>query len=168
MPTSERTTANVHFRSVRTGVSMQHLHLQYKDGTIEHVEFTRQTWEQFYGDPSIKSQWTHLPHDCHHPAARHWAQLRRSGFPQTPASHALADMDDPNWSGDRSLSVEPHITRVPDPEPIIWPPSSRLTSRELHLLCHLGIEDARTFWLPTVEVMEPPKKIDEVGQWSLF
>jgi hypothetical protein len=145
---------------------MQHLHLEYKDGTVEHVVFTRATWEQFYGDPSIQSQWTHLPNDCHHPAARLWAQLRREGYPQTEATHVLADKEDPNWEGDRSGKIQV-VSRIPDRYSVTWPPTSRLTSHELHLLSHLGIEDARMLWLPESRPIATTK-VNKVGQFLLF
>lgn len=148
--------------------SVQHLHLEYRDGSVEHVEFTRQTWEKFYGDPGIQSQWTHGPRDCHYPAARLWARLRREGYPQTPATHLLADREDPTWTGDRSCSVQLIVSRVPDLEPVVWPPASKLTSRELHLLSHLGLEDARMLWLPILSPIEKPKKVNKFGQVSLF
>lgn len=146
---------------------MQQLHLEYKDGSVDHVEFSRKTWEQFYGDPSVQSQWTHHPHDCHYPASRLWARLRREGYPQTIVTHALADREDPDWVGDRSGKIQV-VSPISDRELVIWPPTSKLTAFELHSLSHLSVDDAYRLWLPELVLIKTPPKVNKVGQWSLF
>lgn len=40
------------------------LHQDMLDSSVQHREFTRQTWEAALRDPTIRSRWTHAPGDC--------------------------------------------------------------------------------------------------------
>ncbi len=148
-------------------------HKVLKDGSFVHEDFTKEAWELAMHDPDVASHWGHRPDDCHDPVARHWARLRRQGYPCGPKQHAYADREDPGWMGNRG-EIEPVKTTEPSPpppEPTVWPPAVPLTPRFLSEMTGLCVDDCK-------DIMSPPRKqqppsepkplVNKRGQYLLF
>ena len=134
------------------------LHKVLKSGEIQHQEFSKESWEDAMRDPSLASFWGHPPSECYSIVARHFAQLRRQGFACDARQHALADQDDPSWSGNREIIlVQTTQDCPPPPEPVEWPPSSDLTAKMLSDMSGVGIDDCKLM------LQAPRKVLPEIG-----
>lgn len=45
-------------------------HVVYADGSVKHLEFSRQSWEDAMHDSEIFAHWAHDPADCFDPVER--------------------------------------------------------------------------------------------------
>lgn len=157
------------------------LHKILKDGFTTHEDFSQVAWESAMRDPGVARHWGHPPRDCHDPVARHWARLRREGYPCGPKQHAHADRDDPGWAGVREIELvktpvlAPPRAGPPGPppltDPVSWPPESPLTPQLLSQMSGMAIDDAKDILAaPRKEL--PPTEVgpmaDKRGQFLLF
>lgn len=142
-------------------------HKVHSDGSVEHAHFSRQGWEAAMVDPEIGGHWGHPENDCHDPAARLWSGLRKEGRKLSEVQHGYADREDPTWLGNRSAAPP---VRTVLAEPIVWPPEYELSVWTLCQLSTLCFDDAKKILSKPVVVVPlvPLKKINKVGQYSLF
>jgi hypothetical protein len=146
----------------------------YEDGSIEHSEFTKESWEDALRDPAVVRRMGHKPGECYDQLAKHWFDQRSKGYRLSPIQHHWADKWDSSWVGDRGLEQSPKI--VPPPagpptEPIIWPPHGELTPQMLCELTTMCLTDARIVLGPPIKDGPPKPKepvADKRGQYSLF
>lgn len=125
---------------------MQDLHRDLRDGTVEHAEFTRSSWEDGLANPLVRSQWTHPPGEC------------RDEF----FDSILAE-----WR--EQLVQNPPDCPAP-PERLDWPPSTALQPWMLQQMTTLGPDDAREALAGPRKQEEVERKpvADKRGQFSLF
>lgn len=147
------------------------IHMVMDDGEVAHLPFTRSTWESGLSAQAIVTQWSHGENDCHDPAGRLWAELRKAGRICTPRQHEVADREDPTWAGFRKIELVQEPKSPPPREPVSWPPEHELGVWCLCEITTLCTDDARDILSAPKKVVAPserPKPIDSRGQWSLF
>jgi hypothetical protein len=157
-------------------VALTH-HKVLKDGSFVHEDFSKEAWERAMHDPEVATHWGHRLDDCHDPVARHWAKLRREGYPCGPKQHEFADREDPAWIGSRGIElVEPPKVAPPPPrpiltDPVVWPPETLLTPQLLSQMSGLCVDDCKDILAPPRKELppsEPMPLVNKKGQYLLF
>jgi hypothetical protein len=166
------------------------LHKEYRDGSVEHEQFTQAAWEEAMHLKSLRTFWGHAPDNCVDPLHDLLAANRRRGYRMTAAQHALADRVDPGWSGDRNSEVIADIGEVlaPGQEPAepghdliaiaqqlveFPPPPPQSRVEEIKLMSEMSgmcTEDVRSiFWRKLESQLEKlPPVVEKTGQFRLF
>lgn len=124
------------------------LHKEKSDGTFEHVEFTRESWESGLRDPLKVRMWTH-GEVCEDVVAKELERIRA----RSP-----------------KLTIVPEPVPAPEVVPTEWPPQQELTAWMLSHMTTLGIDDARDILRGPRKIFrnEPKPITDRKGQFMLF